>query len=318
MVVNVVWILCSLGMLFAGAESLVRGSSSFALRIGLSPLVVGLTVVAFGTSSPELVVSLQAALAQQGDISIGNAVGSNSFNIGATLGLTALICAVSVNQQIIRIDAPIALGAALLLFIFMLDQQLSRLEGIILVLGLVVYITWSVIASRKQQARGAAGLIDSSLPARPQRHWTLDMVMMVGGLAVLMLASRLLVDNSVELATILGVSEAIIGLTIVAVGTGMPELATSVVAAFRRQPDIAIGNIIGSNIFNMLGILGITASVVPLHAPGVALSDYLVMLLFSLILLPMMAWGHLVSRRDGALLLIIYGVYLYLLWPAAG
>lgn len=317
MLLNVVWIVCSLALLFAGAEVLVRGSSSFALRAGLSPLVVGLTVVAFGTSSPELVVSLQAALSQQGDISLGNVVGSNSFNIGMILGVTALVCAIPVNQQIIRIDAPIALGAGILLLVMMLDQHLSRVEAMLLFSGLVGYTVWSVVASRRQQARASAAPSELSMPAPTQRHWLLDLLMIVGGLGLLVWGSRLLVSNAVDLATVLGISQAVIGLTIVAAGTSMPELATSLVAALRRQPDIAIGNIVGSNIFNILGILGIAAWVAPLHAPGVELMDYLVMILFSLLLLPLLAWGQVVSRRDGALLLIIYGVYLYLLWPGA-
>lgn len=317
MLLNLVWIVCSLALLFTGAEALVRGSSSFALRVGLSPLVVGLTVVAFGTSSPELVVSVQAALAQQGDISLGNVVGSNSFNIGVILGITALICAIPVNQQIIRIDAPIALGASVLLLFLMLDQRLSRLEGMLLFAGLVGYNVWSIVASRRQQARVTGALLDSALPAKLPRHWSLDMLLIAGGLGLLVWGSTLLVDNAVELATVLGVSEAVIGLTIIAAGTGMPELATSLVAAVRRQPDIAIGNIIGSNIFNLLGILGVAAWVVPMNAPGVELTDYLVMILFSVILLPLLAWGHVLSRRDGALLLIIYAVYLYLLWPTS-
>lgn len=315
MLLNVVWIVCSLGLLFAGGEVLVRGSSSFALRAGLSPLVVGLTVVAFGTSSPELVVSLQAALAQQGDISLGNVVGSNSFNMGAILGITALICALPVNQQVIRIDAPVALGASILLLVMMLDKHLSRLEGMVLFAGLVGYTVWNVVASRRQQARAAAMLPESALPAKAKHHWSLDLLMIVGGLGLLISGSRLLVSNAVELATVLGISEAVIGLTIVAVGTGAPELAISLVAALRRQLDIAIGNIVGSNIFNVLGVLGVTAWIRPLYAPGVELMDYLVMILFSLILLPLLAWGQILSRRDGALLLIIYITYIYFLWP---
>lgn len=317
MLVNVVWIVCSLVLLFAGAEVLVRGSSSFALRVGLSPLVVGLTVVAFATSSPELVVSLQAALSQQGDISLGNVVGSNSFNIGIIVGVTALVCAIPVNQQIIRIDAPIALGAGILVMILMLDQYLSRLEGILLFSGLVGYIVWNIIASRRQQTRMAALPLDSPLSATTGRHWAGDMVMIAAGLALLVGGSRLLVSNAVELATMLGISQAVIGLTVIAAGTGAPELATSLIAALRRQPDIAIGNIIGSNIFNSLGILGVAAWVAPLHAPGVTAMDYLVMILFSLLLLALLAWGQVLSRRDGVLMLIIYGVYLYFLWPGA-
>lgn len=227
---NVGSIAVSLLILFAGAESLVRGSASLALRAGLSSLTVGLTIVAFGTSSPELVVSIKAALSQQGDISVGNVIGSNSFNIGIILGLTALICPIRVHQQIIRTDAPIALAAVLLLPILLLDDNVERYEGLFLACGIAAYSWMNIDLARRDTTASTEGHEDAS-GTSVSRHWGIDITLIVAGLGVLILGSRLLVEHSVALAKAFGVSEAVIGLTIVAAGTSMPELATSLVAA---------------------------------------------------------------------------------------
>lgn len=294
-----------------GAEVLVKGSSSLAVRSGLSPLTVGLTVVAFGTSSPELVVSIKAALAQHGDISVANVVGSNSFNIGIILGLTALVCPIPVHLQIIKIDAPICLGVALLLALLFLDQALTRLEGTILFAGIVAYTWLSVILGRNATA---AEQSDVSVP-KVSKHWGIDIVMILVSLGTLVLGSRLLVDNAMILAKAWGVSDAVIGLTIVAAGTSMPELATSLVAAVRKQPDIAIGNIVGSNIFNILAILGMASMIVPISAPGISRMDLVVMIVFTTLLIPMLYTGRLLHRVEGVVLLLLYGGYLFTLWP---
>jgi cation:H+ antiporter len=312
---NILMIAAALGLLFVGAEGLVRGSASLAIRAGLSPLLAGLTIVAFGTSSPEFVVSLKAALAGQGDISVGNVVGSNSFNIAFILGLTALICPVPVHRQIIKIDAPIALAAALLLPILMLDRTLSTLEGALLAAGIVGYTAMNVWLARKQPSP-TPGQPAEDLGVPPvSRHVLLDFVFIAAGLLTLIIGSRLLVDNSVALAKGFGVSEAIIGLTIVAAGTSMPELATSLVAAIRRQPDIAVGNVVGSNVFNILGILGVAALAKPLNAPGISPVDYGAMIVFTILLLPLLYTGRILHRVEGAVLLGLYGVYLFILWP---
>lgn len=314
MIENVALITLSLVLLFLGAESLVRGSAALALRAGLSRLMVGLTVVAFGTSSPELVVSVEAALSQQGDISVSNVIGSNSFNIGIILGVTALVCPIPVHRQVIRIDAPIALGVALLLSMLLLDDRLGRAEGILLFAGIMAYTVMNVVLARRKAAKDAASPTDLPLVA-VARHWGIDLVFVAGGLGVLVLGSRLLVDNAVSLAQGLGVSQAVIGLTIVAAGTSMPELATSLVAALRKQPDIAIGNIVGSNVFNILGILGVASLLSPLDAPGVSTFDYGAMILFTVLLIPLLYTGRLLHRIEGGLLLALYGGYLFLLWP---
>ncbi len=312
---HILMIAVALGLLFIGAEGLVRGSASLAIRAGLSPLVAGLTIVAFGTSSPELVVSIKAALAGQGDIALGNVVGSNSFNIGVILGLTALICPVPVHRQIIKIDAPIALGAALLLPLLMLDHKLGNLEGALLAAGIVAYTGMNVWMARRQTAATAGQPADDLGVPPVSKNAMLDVVFIAAGLLTLVLGSRLLVDHSVALAQTFGVSEAVIGLTIVAAGTSMPELATSLVAAIRRQPDIAVGNVVGSNVFNILGILGISSLTTPLHAPGVSMTDYGAMAVFSILLLPLLYTGRILHRVEGAILLGLYGIYLFMLWP---
>jgi cation:H+ antiporter len=311
MVISLAYIAFALVLLFVGAEGLVRGSASLALRAGVSRLMVGLTFVAFGTSSPELVVSVKAALSHQGDISLGNVVGSNSFNIGVILGLTALVCPIRVHLQIIRIDAPIALGVALLLTLFLLDQALGRVEAAVLLAGFATYTWMGVVLGRRE------GTVEQSDVSTPSvlRHWGLDVAFVAAGLMVLVLGSRLLVDHSVDLAKALGVSEAVIGLTIVSAGTSMPEVATSVVAAVRKQPDIAIGNIVGSNIFNILAILGVASIISPLHAPGISRLDYAVMIVFTVLLIPLLYTGRLLHRLEGTTLLALYGVYLFSLWP---
>lgn len=314
MIISIAYIGLALVLLFFGAEGLVRGSSSLALRAGLSRLMVGLTIVAFGTSSPELVVSVKAALSQQGDISVGNVVGSNSFNIGIILGITALLCPIPVHRQIIRFDAPIALGVAFLLLILLHDDSLGRLEGLLLFIGIVLYTIMNIVLARREAAN-TGDTHEDLAPAGSSKKWIFDIALILGGLVVLVLGSRLLVDHSIKLAEAFGVSEALIGLTIVAAGTSMPELATSVVAAFRRQPDIAIGNIVGSNVFNILGILGLASIISPIEAPGIAWLDYSMMIVFTALLIPLLYTGRLLHRIEGIALLALYGAYLYTLWP---
>ncbi|MEP4522474.1 MAG: calcium/sodium antiporter, partial [Alloalcanivorax venustensis] len=310
MIANFTYIVLALGLLFIGAEGLVRGSSSLALRAGLSPLTVGLTIVAFGTSSPELVVSLKATLSQQGDISVGNVVGSNIFNIAIILGITALLCPIPVHRKIIKIDAPIALGLTCLLLVLLLNDSLGRLEGLLLFAGIIAYTVMNVVFANKEPVNG--GNDDDAAPGI-SRHWILDTAFMLGGLGILIFGSRLLVDHSIILAKGFGVSEAVIGLTIVAAGTSMPELATSVVAALRKQPDIAIGNVVGSNVFNILGILGVTSLVSPLYAPGISWTDYAAMLAFTVLLIPLLYTGRILHRLEGLALIALYAGYLFLL-----
>ncbi len=316
----VLWIAAALLLLFVGAEWLVRGSAALALRLGITPLVIGLTVVAYGTSMPEMVVSTVAALKGQGDIAVGNVVGSNIFNICVILGLSALVLPLQVKVQLIRLDAPLMLGVSLLFVALFRDSQtsrdfqISRIEAGLLLAGIIVYTVGSVIFARKEVSAEVRAEFTEAVPRQPGRLW-LDLLFILGGLAVLVLGSRLLVTNAVELARLLGISEAVIGLTIVAAGTSMPELATSVVAAFRKQADIAIGNIVGSNLYNLLAIVGVSGLLAPLHAPGIRMFDLYVMLGATIALLPLMWSGFVLKRWEGAVLLAAYGGYLYVLWP---
>jgi len=309
------WLMLAVGLavLSAGAELLVRGSAALALRLGLSPLVVGLTVVGFGTSSPEMVVSLKAAMAGQGDIAVGNVVGSNIFNVGVILGLTVLVCPVRIQMQLIRLDTPVMIGVSLLFLALIADFQISRWEGLVLLGLLAAYLVFTVKASRSEP-KAVADEFAEEMPKLDKPVW-LEVLFVLAGLGMLIGGGRLFVDGSVSVARALGLSEAVIGLTIVAAGTSMPELATSLVAAIRRAPDIAVGNVVGSNIFNLLCIAGLSGAVFPFASPGISWVDLGVMAGFSVLLLPLMRTGLELKRWEGALLLAAYGGYLWALWP---
>ena len=305
MITSLTLLILSLMALYIGAGWLVQGSSALALKANISPLVIGLTIVAFGTSAPELAVSLGATLRGQGDIAIGNIVGSNIFNIGVILGVSATICPLQVKKQLLRIDIPIMLAATILFTILFWNGTLGRMEGLFFLTGIIIYTLFSLLYSRKQEEEP-----NLELEEQP-KHWAVDTLTIIGGLVVLVFASRLLVDNAVSIAKELGVSEAVIGLTIVAAGTSMPELATSVVAAYKHKTDIAIGNIVGSNLFNILAIAGSCSLMHPIEAKNVNYIDLLVMLAISILLLPLMKSGQKISRTEGATLILIYVIYLF-------
>jgi len=316
MTLAIIYLLAGLVLLYFGAEGLVRGSSSLALRLGLSPLVVGLTVVAFGTSSPELMVSLKAALAGQADISVGNVVGSNICNIGLILGLCALITPIATNSQIVRVDIPIMIGITALSLALMADGHLGMTEGIIFVLLLVAYIVFSIQLARRQPADSLGTEFGEEVKIS-KRGLAIDILMVIGGLALLVFGARFLVDGAIIIARTYGLSEALIGLTIVAIGTSLPELATSLLAAIKKESDIAVGNIVGSNIFNLVGILGITAIVHPLQAAGIGAVDLAVMAGFALLLWPMAYYQQRITRPEGAMLLLGYVAFLFWLVRAS-
>lgn len=298
-------------LLYFGGEALVKGSSSLALRLGLSPLVVGLTVVAFGTSSPELAVSVQAALGGVDDVALGNVVGSNICNLGLILAVAALVRPMVVAAQVIRLDLPIMIGVSLLLPLLLRDDLLTRFEGILLFLGLLAYVSLSLYLARKESAAVKA---EYSEAIRVHKPLWLDVFFVVGGLGGLMAGGSFFVSGAVDIARSLQISEAVIGLTVVAIGTSMPELATSVVAALKGEGDIAIGNVVGSTIFNTLGILGLTAGIHPIQLGGISWVDLWVMVGIATLLLPLMHWGRRLGRGAGALLLGVYLLYLgYLL-----
>ncbi|MGC8763724.1 MAG: calcium/sodium antiporter [Acidobacteriota bacterium] len=302
------WTAAGVLLLFLGGEGLIRGSSGLALRLGISPLVVGLTVVAFGTSSPELAVSLRAAWAGQGDIAAGNVVGSNIANIGLILGLAALLKPVRAAARAVRADAPLQAAAGLLLAAVLLDGRVSRGEGLVLLSGIVAY-TASALAFARREGPEVVREYHEGLPASRGSLWVLG-PLAAGGLGLLLLGARFFLAGSVELARRAGVSEAVLGLTLVAVGTSLPELVTSVLAALRGEPDIALGNVLGSNLFNILGILGAAAAAAPLEVPGIGPGDLLAVAGFGLLVVPVVFTGRSVSRAEGAGLLLLYLAYL--------
>ena len=297
-------------LLYFGAESLVRGSSSLAARFGIPPLIIGLTIVAFGTSSPELLVSLSAAAKGANDVAIGNVVGSNIFNIAVILGLTALVRPPAVHLDLIRREIPFLIVISLIGVCLVWFGSISRPAGILLFLFLCGYITFSIRAAKKLPE---SAVVD--LPESPRMSVWLCCVLVVAGLGVLVAGSHLFVTGAVGTARTLGVSEAVIGLTIVAAGTSLPELATSIVAAIKKESDVAIGNIVGSNIFNILCILGLTASILPLRVSEIGLRDAGFMLGLAILLLPFAFSQRSISRVEGSVFLGLYGVYLYFLWP---
>ena len=308
-------LLTGLVALYLGAEWLVRGGASFAVRLGLTPLMVGLTVVAYGTYTPELIVSSMAAAQGNGAIAIGNAVGSNIFNICFILGLTALICPMRVQFQLVKWDTPIMVGVAVLFLLFFLDLRIALWEALVFLAGIVAYTVFNVKLARRQASQQVQQEFDVAAPKPTGALWK-DLLLILGGLAVLVLGSRLFVSGSVQLAKQLGMSDAVIGLTIIAAGTSLPELASSLMAAFRKQPDIAIGNVVGSNIYNILTILGVSGVIRhPLDGQGVGLTDTWIMIGVSCLLL-IIAWtGFKLKRWEGALLFALYGGYLWHLWP---
>lgn len=310
------WLFIALGLvlLYYGAEGLVRGSASLAARLGLSPLLIGLTVVAFGTSMPELLVSVQAALGGNSEVAVGNVVGSNIFNIGVILALAAIIQPLKVQFQLIRFDVPVMLAVVLLANFLLMNRVVTRGNGMFLVSLLIVYIGFSIWIARRSKTEEVEAEYVESLPPKTRGAW-FDVVLIIGGFLGLAFGARCLVDGSVAIARTWGVSEAVIGLTIVAAGTSMPELAASIVAAAKKEGDIAVGNIVGSNIFNVLCILGISSIIHPLHAPGVTSLDLWVMVGLAVIVLPLMRTDFVLKRWEGILLLSIYGVYLgAMLW----
>ena len=297
-----------LALLVAAASVLVRGAAALALRLGLTPLVVGLTVVAFGTSAPELVVSVQAALADAGGIAVGNVVGSNVANVGLVLGLAVLLRPIAADPALFRRDLPALVAVTALAAALLVDRGLARWEGAVLVAGLVAYLVWSVRAAHRDQEAAAALAADLPVTEPTGPAWR-DALLVVAGLAGLVLGADLFVGAATRLAEAAGVSNAVIGLTVVAVGTSLPELATTVVAAARGESEIAVGNVVGSNLFNLLGILGVASLVRPLAAPGLGAADVAVMAAFTVALAALLWTGRRLVRAEGAVLLAGYVAY---------
>ena len=315
-------LLAGLTLLAGGGEALVRAATTLAKIAGVTPAVIGLTVVAIGTSLPELVVSVVAAIEKQPDIAMGNVVGSNIFNIAAALGVTALVFPLPVHGNAVRLEWPVMFLASLGCVIAARDGVVDRLEGVVALIALVLFVFYTVRIAKRDVTAAEAREIrehvdDRDLdhpPGRSRARLVMPLVVLLGGVAALVIGGRLLVDGAVALARLAGMTERQIALTIVAGGTGAPELATSLMAAFRRRTDVAVANMIGSNIFNLLGILGVAAIVTPIPvSAGIIQSDVWWMVGTALLALPLLWSGRLLSRIEGAALVAAYIAYVVLL-----
>jgi cation:H+ antiporter len=315
-------LIAGFALLVAGAEVLVRGASRLAAAFGVSPLLIGLTVVAYGTGTPEMAVSAIAAAEGTTDIALGNVVGSNIFNVLLILGLSAVIAPLLVSQELVRRDVPLMIGVSILAWALALDSRIGRIDGVLLLAGMVAYTILLVRQSRSESAvvqrKYAAGVDAGGLGLR---GGVTNAAFIAAGLGLLIAGSNLLVDGAIAVARGLGVSELIIGLTIVAAGTSLPEVATSVLASLRGQRDIAVGNVVGSNIYNILAVLGLSAVLAPGGLPVSAAAlgfDLPVMVAVAVACLPIFFTGHLIARWEGVLFLGYYAAYTaYLVLAAA-
>lgn len=309
-------LVAGLVLIVGGASALVRGASGLAAAVGVPPLVVGLTVVSMGTSAPEMSVSVAAAFKGSTDLAMGNVVGSNILNVLLILGLSAAISPLTVQRQLVRLDVPLMIGASFLIYVMAMDARISFVESSVLLAGLAGYLLSQLLQGRKE------GSPTPDPAARPPAPWYVDLAFLLGGLGLLVLGADWFVGSAVTLAGALGMSDLLIGLTLVALGTSLPELATSVVAAFKGEGDIAVGNVVGSNLFNLLGVLGATGVVA---AGGIPVSavilgfDLPVMIAVALACLPVFFSGLVVARWEGFLFLAYYLAYTgYIVLNATG
>ncbi|MBT5088010.1 MAG: calcium/sodium antiporter, partial [Deltaproteobacteria bacterium] len=305
-----IYIIGGLILLYFGANWLVQGAITLSLYLGLSPLIVGLTVVALGTSIPEALVSVQAAIGHQGGIAIGNVVGSNILNIALILGLSAFFNPLKVDSHLVKADIPLLAGATFMLVVLLEDFHISRMEGAFLLLCIVGYVAGNIMTVKRTSLEENK-IEGVEVPEDHRKNLLRDISFLFIGLIALAFGSNFLVTGAVDLARIWGLSEALIGLTIVSIGTGTPEMATALMAAYRKRSDLAIGNAVGSNLFNIMFVLGIAALVAPLDGKGISSIDLYVMLGVTFLLLPTVWTGRIIDRKEGLLFLAIYVGYLY-------
>lgn len=312
----------SLLLLVSGAEVLVKGASRLAVAAGISPLIIGLTIVAFGTSAPEMAVSVGAAWSGADDLALGNVVGSNIFNVLFILGVSALISPLIVAQQLVRLDVPLMIAASAVVWLMALDGRIGRMDGVVLFAGIIAYSVFLVVQSRKEKNPMVVAEYNREFgePNTNKSKLLTNMALIVSGLTLLVVGSHYLVEAAVQLAKHLGVSELVIGLTIVAAGTSLPEVATSIIASIRGERDIAVGNVVGSNLFNLLAVLGLSGVVSPtgIPVPDSALAfDIPVMVCVAVACMPVFFTGYVISRGNGALFLFFFIAYtLYLVLSA--
>ena len=308
--ISLLWLAIGSAALYYGAEWLVGGGSKTAKKLGISPLIIGLTLVAYGTSAPELVVSVDAALAGEGGISIGNVVGSNICNIALILGLCAVITPLTVNRAMLKSDVPVmAATAVAFCLIYWWQDGIGRIGGLILFAGFVLYNIKVIISAKKEAAANSLTESAEEDGEKAEKPLYLYLLLAVFGLVVLVLGSKAFLRGAIDIAKLTGLSNTVIGLTIVAVGTSLPELATSVVAAIKGERDIAIGNVVGSNIFNILLIMGVAPLIAPLTGANIQFWDLAALLATTFILIPFMITGFRLNRAEGVILLAMYGAY---------
>jgi len=318
MLLNLTFFVIGFLMLYYGASWLVKGSSSLARNLGLTPLVIGLTVVAFGTSAPELFISVVSSIKDKSMIALGNVVGSNICNIALVLGLAALIHPIKSNLSVFRRDIPIMLGVSLYLLLISLNSQIGRLEGASLFGGIILYICFNyyiaIKESRRELKSGSVAFAHAVVKIEYVTSRTRQVVWITAGIIGVVVGAEVLIDSAVAIMKVFSVSEKFIGLTIVALGTSLPELATSVVAALKKEMDISIGNLVGSNVFNILSVLGTASLIRPIPIPGGFINsgllvDYLVMIFVGFLPWLMMKKNCIITRKDGVILLICYAGY---------
>ncbi|MCF8142565.1 MAG: calcium/sodium antiporter [Deltaproteobacteria bacterium] len=316
----ILFFLIGLALLYYGAEWLVKGSSALARSLGIRPIVIGLTVVAFGTSAPELVISLFSSLQDKSMIAVGNVIGSNICNIALVLGLAAVFNPLTCPRSVVQRDIMIMLGISLYLLVLLLDSRLGRIEGATLAGGIILYTYFNYWVSRREFGKESGPWVPESEDVDPQvlppaGFRAGQLVLVMAGIAGVVIGAQVVVDSAVKIMTILGVSEKFIGLTMVAFGTSLPELATSVIAAVKKEMDISIGNLVGSNVFNIMCVLGVASLARPIPIPGGLvgsglLVDYGVMMLTGILPWIMMRKTCILTRKDGLILLVCYGGYL--------
>lgn len=308
--ISLLWLAIGSAALYYGAEWLVGGGSKTAKKLGISPLIIGLTLVAYGTSAPELVVSVDAAIAGEGGISIGNVVGSNICNIALILGLCAVITPLTVNRAMLKSDVPVmAATAVAFCLIYWWQDGVGRSGGLILLAGFILYNIKVIVGAKKEAAANSLNEPAEEDGEKAEKPLYLYLLLAALGLVVLVLGSKAFLKGAIGIAQLTGLSNTVIGLTIVAVGTSLPELATSVVAAIKGERDIAIGNVVGSNIFNILLIMGVAPLIAPLTGANIQFWDLVALLATTFILIPFMITGFRLNRAEGVILLAMYGAY---------
>ncbi len=325
MLLNVLLLIGGIFILYAAAEGMVRGAKKLAISIGIHPLIVGLTIVAFGTSMPELVVSITAALRNSPAIALGNALGSNVANLGLILGVSALISPIRVEDRMVRLEVPTNIFAGIFLYLFAGNLVIDSAEGIILLLGFLSFFFIAVFPQIMKSFKVLPRELNLDLKnpisqeeineARASQSWVSDILLVSLGIAGLVLGADITVDASISIALELGISEMVIGASVIALGTSLPELATSVVAAFKNEPDISVGNVIGSNVFNTLIVIGVPAAVAGNFTveKDVLIYDFPIMIGLSILALPLLSSDRKLDRTEGFGLICVYVAYLALI-----